>query len=64
MANIVSKIIISNGLRNGVKEIVPKCAYTNKIKEKKKIKKRRFIRILFKENIPSPLYSEKKHMPF
>lgn len=23
-----------------------------------------FIRILFKENIPSPLYSEKKHMPF
>lgn len=59
MAKIVSKIIISNGLRNGVKEIVPKCAHTNK-KKNNKI----FIRILFKENIPSPLYSEKKHMPF
>jgi len=55
LAKIVSKIIISNGLRNGVKEIVPKCAHINK---------ERFIIILFKENVPSPLYSEKKHMPF
>lgn len=59
MAKIVSKIIISNGLRNGVKEIVQKRAHTNKKKKRK-----RFVRILFKENIPSSLYSEKKHMPF
>lgn len=50
LAKIVSKIIISNGLRNGVKEIVPKCAYT----KFKKIKKRIFIRILFKETFQDP----------
>lgn len=35
MAKIVSKIIISNGLRNGVKEIVQKRAHTNKKKKEK-----------------------------